>query len=600
MPKVAYTSQTRLSFDIDHLIDIGVTRAYVTPFITNNESLAEPEVILDNLETIARKAEQAATKGLEVYPFFVTINHPEGNYQIPSRYRKQQNLDGTERPAFICFRDEVRQEEMIRFATKVAELGFSRIAFDDDLRDAFCHCNEHLNGFDGFRGKSRQEISEILNGVLTHPEHEQLREQWYNYKYEGMKDYAARLEQAVHGVNPQCRIGICNSAKRCQDFSGRDPWQWASLFGTDEAPVFVRLCGECYDDDLLHLAQSAGWHGYFNSAYPEQIERILEVTSVPSIGYRSPGAVLLESHSLLAATAQNTIHWAWTEEFGPSGLDDAMGPAKASFAETCGQVPCAPSSALALYIGSRLGPYLPVDISTGYGSKHDAIAAYNTTSLAGIPIVPTATIPEDQPAIMCNAYISRNMIEQIDAYVSGGRVAVLDAIAAQCYTLYGGQASFSVNGPKSLHRYELSPAGNREDAIADCPYDSIYLINVNDTQDATAWTGYDTSGDVTGTTTAIIQHGRGKLVILGYDISLCGSTLLDPRWRQRMLEMLSLAGVEIPTYWSGPQAVAVMYYENKVALKNYNRNQVSGQLIAAGKSSGDITLDAGSITFFDL
>lgn len=589
-----------MSFDIDHLVDIGITRAYVTPFVTNNECLAESEVILGNLETIARKAELAAAKGLEVYPFFVTINHPEGNYKIPSRYRIQRNLDDTERPAFICFQDRVRQEEMIRYATKAAELGFGRIAFDDDLRDAFCYCDEHINGFDGFRGKSREEISQILNGVLSHPQHEQLREQWYSYKYEGMRHYAIRMEQAVHGVNPQCRIGICNSAKRCQDFSGRDPWQWASLFDSDQAPVFVRLCGECYDDDLLHLAQSAGWHGYFNSVYPERVERMLEVTSVPSISYRSPGAVLLESHSLLASTGQNTIHWAWTEEFGPSGLDEAMGPAKESFSDTCGQVPCAPSSALALYIDNRLGPYLPADISTGYGSRHDAIAAYNTTSLAGVPIVPTATIPEDQPAIMCCAYISRDMIEQIDAYVSGGGVAVLDAIAAQCYTLYGGQASFSVHGPESLHRYELSPDGKREDAIADCQHDSIYLINANDASGATTWTGYDTSGNETGTTTAIIQHGRGKLVVLGYDISLCGSTLLSPQWRQRLLEMLSLAGVEIPACWSGPPAVAVMYYENKVALINYNHNQVSGQLITQDKSSVDITLDAESINFFKI
>ena len=216
-----FTPQTRLSFDTDHLLRMGITRADVVPFSTNNECLAEPDTIVSNLQELARKAEIAAKKGLEVYPFFVTINHPEGNYEIPSRYRRQQNLDGSERSAFICFRDTVRQEEIIRYAGKAAELGFKRIAFDDDLRDAFCYCNEHLNGFEPFRGKTRDEIGRILNDVLTHPEYEELRIQWYRYKYEGMKEYAIRMEQAVHSVNPYCRIGLCNSAKRCQDFSGR-------------------------------------------------------------------------------------------------------------------------------------------------------------------------------------------------------------------------------------------------------------------------------------------------------------------------------------------------------------------------------------------
>jgi len=76
--KIVYTSQTRLSFDIDRLLEMGIDRAFVTPFATNNEILSEPEVILSNLEVLAGKAKAAAKKGLEVFPFFVTINHRSG------------------------------------------------------------------------------------------------------------------------------------------------------------------------------------------------------------------------------------------------------------------------------------------------------------------------------------------------------------------------------------------------------------------------------------------------------------------------------------------------------------------------------------------
>lgn len=318
--KITYTAQARLHFDIDRLIEMGISRAYVTPFTTNNELLAEPGIILSNLETLAKKAELAAKKGLEVYPFFITINHPEGNFRIPGRYRNQRNVDGSQRHGFICFRDEIRQEEMIRFVTRAAQLGFSRLAFDDDLRDAFCYCDQHISGFEGFKGKTRGQISEILNSVITRPEDEQVRRNWYEYKFEGMRRFAVRVEKAVHDINPKCRIGLCNSAKRCHDFSGRDPLEWIKLFSTADAPSFVRLCGECYDDNIMHLVQSSGWHDYFNRVYPENFERKIEITSVPAIAYRCPGTVIFETKAVMAAADTKVVHWAWTEEFEFTGL----------------------------------------------------------------------------------------------------------------------------------------------------------------------------------------------------------------------------------------------------------------------------------------
>jgi len=210
-----------MNFDVDELLSMGIKRAYVAPYTTNNENLRDPSITLRNLEWLREKSESCRERGLDVYPFFVTINHPEGNFQIPDRYRLQRNLDGSVRPEFICFRDKVRQAEMIQFSQKAAELGFARMMFDDDLRDAFCYCDEHLRDFSPFEGLSRSEIASILNGVLTDPRSESIRIAWYRYKREGMEEYAKRLERAVHAISPSCRIGICTSAKRCQDFSGR-------------------------------------------------------------------------------------------------------------------------------------------------------------------------------------------------------------------------------------------------------------------------------------------------------------------------------------------------------------------------------------------
>lgn len=585
---IVYTSQSRLSFNPDELLEMGITRAYVTPFDTNNECLLTPDKILANLDKLAQKAEIAGQRGLEVYPFFVTINHPDGNYQVPSRYRRQRNLDGSERSDFICFLDTVRQEEMIQYASKAAELGFGRVAYDDDFRDAFCFCDEHLKGFEPFTDKSRECLVEILNGVLTHPEHEELRQTWYEYKYEGLCQYAGRLKNTIHRINPACRIGLCNSAKRCHDFSGRDPWQWLQVFDTPLAPTFVRLCGECYDDDLMHLAQSTGWHAYFDRSIPSYIERKLEVTSVPDIGYRSPGAVTLEAQALVAATGVKTIHWAWTEDFGKTGLPAYLPSLKETLGLTAPQIK--PSSPLAIYIGHQLGAYTPTDICTTYGASHDPMKAYNIISMVGLPMIPVSDIPESQPAALCSSYLSRTMVVAIDRFVAAGGTAVLDAIAASSYRIYGGKMQYTLNGPVPLNRYEIAPDGQRDDTIADAPWDAIYLMGKN--LDLSGWQSFDTSEKPVGLSTAIMEQGKGKLVILGYDLSRCGSVLLRPQWRERMIRILAKCNVTFPVYWDGPVGVQCFQTDQEVTVINYNHNEVSGHLVRDDKTRVAIRLDS--------
>ena len=60
--RIIYTSQTRLKFNMGRLLDMGIGCAYVTPFSKNNEGLAEPEIILSNLEKLSHKAKAAAKK----------------------------------------------------------------------------------------------------------------------------------------------------------------------------------------------------------------------------------------------------------------------------------------------------------------------------------------------------------------------------------------------------------------------------------------------------------------------------------------------------------------------------------------------------------
>jgi hypothetical protein len=596
--EVVYTSQSRFNFDIDNLVSMGIKRAYVTPFAHNNQCLCEPDVIIRNLEKLAEMAKAAKAKGLDVYPFFVTINHPEGNYQIPKRYRMQQNLDGSFRTAFICFQDKVRQEEMIRYACKAAELGFERMSFDDDLRDAFCYCDEHLKNYEPFKNKSREQIAQILNDVFLHPEYEQIRLGWYEYKFDKMKEYAVRIEGEVHKINPSCRIGICNSAKRCHDFSGRDMAEWAELFSTEKSPTFIRLTGECYDDNIFHLAQATGWHIYTNQVFSEKIEKSLEVTCALSIDYRSPQTVIFESSILPACTKVNQVHWAWTEEYGHSRLNEFVGPAKKKINDILNETPSLPTSPLSLYVGQNLGAYTPTDISVNYGASHDPIIAYNTIALCGLPIVTAAEIKDKNDTVICSAYISRNMIEQIDKHLEQGGNAILDAVAARCYRTYGGQTKFEIEEPKNLHLYEQLNDGQKDETIADCPPATIYTIKCS--QDQIMWQSFDISENLIGTTAAMIKQGKGKLFILGYDISQIGVRLVRPAWQKRILNILSLLDANVPVYWDGPVAVQLFYYGKKVAVANYNHNKVNGSLVVSGAKSSPVDLEPRQIRFVDI
>lgn len=231
---------------------------------------------------------------------------------------------------------------------------------------------------------------------------------------------------------------------------------------------------------------------------------------------------------------------------------------------------------------------MPINVSGEYGASQDPLTAYNILSLIGLPVIAVPSINSRQPAIICSAFISRSMISGIDEYVSSGGVAVLDATAAKNYRQYGGLVKFEIEGPISLCRSEISPSGSTDSYIAHCPFDSVF--SVSSRQSWKSWNIKNTDGELTGTAISIIPHERGKLVILAYDLSRTRNTLVNPSWRNRVLEILNFCNIEFPVYWDGPVAVQCLNFDNKVLLINYNTNRVQGRLVA-GKKHYEITVD---------
>ena len=208
--------------------------------------------------------------------------------------------------------------------------------------------------------------------------------------------------------------------------------------------------------------------------FPQNWNACLEVTATLRIGYRSPGTVGFETKMLVANTGVTNVHWAWADEFQEMGLSQQVTHLKEDLGKLAKQVPAPARSPLALLVGEELGPYTPTNICVPYGATHDPMSAYTTVALLGLPITCCWQPQPTQPAVLCAAYISREMIRQIDDYVSTGGVAMLDAIAARCYQAYGGSANFAIEGPHSSHAYEIGPGGTRETMISRCP-SGLYL-----------------------------------------------------------------------------------------------------------------------------
>ena len=350
----------------------------------------------------------------------------------------------------------------------------------------------------------------------------------------------------------------------------------------------VNLAGEvpvsfCQSEAREHNAQHAG-----GAVMPAcQISHGVE--SDPNTGkgnLSEPRNLIITPTRMTEATSDrsdnSTIHWAWPEEFNRSGLCDMVADSKNYIMNLAETIKDKPQSPLCIYSDSNLGPYTPINISIPYGATHDPINAYNIISLLGLPAIIRPSIPKNQPVIICSSFLSREMIENIDNYISQGGFAILDAKAAQCYMVYGEKISFNIQGPATLNKYEILPNGNKCELIADCPQDSIYYVDaVNSMYNCKA---FDVADNYVGNTTIMLKSGQGRLAVFGYDLSRTAKSLLCKQWRGRLLDLFDLAGIQLPVFWNGQVAVQCFYNSNKVVLANYNLNDIEGELVKDGKS----------------
>ena len=264
----------------------------------------------------------------------------------------------------------------------IAEEGFEYVMIDDDFRDALCFCDRHLEAFKPFAKTTRKELTEIFNSKRPSPEEVELKRQWLDFRRQGLFEFGEKIEKTLHRINPSLRIGICISAKRLNDLSGRSLREWLELFDTPAAPVFVRLAGEHYDDRSLGISRSVGWHQYYRDLLPDDVEMMAEVTYVHSLCHKSSAGMRLETKIHLAGGL--SVLFAWTDDYRYNGGWNMLRHQKRPFERIKEKSKEFRNSVgLTVYAPQNCAEYVPLD----QVAAAEPIKAYQGLGLMGFPVI---------------------------------------------------------------------------------------------------------------------------------------------------------------------------------------------------------------------
>ena len=569
-----FSSQSRIHFEADKLRDIGVTQIFVTPFQVNVESFQNVKTFKENLSFLSAKADKIKRnwpKARVIINMF-TICHPEGNFRVPERFRPQLDIEGNIRPGFICFLDEQRQKELLEMYRIIAEEGFEYVMIDDDFRDAFCFCDRHLEMFKPFDKKTREELVKVFNDRRPSAKELKLKRQWLNFKRQGLFDFAGKIEKTLHNINPKMRIGICVSAKRCNDLSGRGIREWLSIFDTPQAPVFVRLAGEHYDDYSLGISQSVGWHQYYRDLLLPHIEMMAEVTYVYSLYFKGPASIRLEIKIHLASGLKKVL-LAWPGDYKYNNGWKMLSDENKSF-ERIKEISKEVNGGVGIniYAPENCAEFIPLNEIT----NTDPVKAYQTLAMLGFPVKMSDRIASGVTVL--TGYLPGRAGAEIEKYLAGGGILIVDGLAAHSFKRIMTEelVQYNISGQISGLRMEkVLCNGEIIDELANFPPDAVYRIETKDRNYGVEVISevYDVDGKRRGVGTLIYPAKKGWIVVLAYDLCRVNYRLASDNYRKYLTFLLNKLGYKAEVQLSGNlfiQPLLFEYPKKRLLLINYN------------------------------
>lgn len=426
-----FSAQTRLHFDPELHLSAGIKDFYVTPFTSICEGLMPVAHIKERLCDLKQKCEEVKKLYSDILcgAFMYVVNQAEGQCSIPKQYRKECDIDGNISEGYVCFLDEQRQQDLLEQYHTIAELGFDALLIDDDFRDALCYCDEHIKAFAEETGENltREKFKSIVSSESDADEVVDFRRRWLEFKRRKLEDFGRRLEKTVHDAAPGCRIGICISAKRLNDLSGRAILPWLEVFDTKQAPVFVRLCGEYYTTDTLEIIQSAAWHQYYRELVPDTVKKITEISYCHPVYPQFKGQVRQQIEMMMASGLTNQL-LAWPTDFTVNNLW-AMLESEAPRFEQLQAVSSdvRESAGIAVYCPENRGC---LNSLSGIENRdYDEVKAYAALARLGFPVRLVQHIDPENPVTLITSYVTEEDADAIVSSLTEGRTVIVDGYA---------------------------------------------------------------------------------------------------------------------------------------------------------------------------
>ena len=589
-----FSAQCRLHFDAAQLREVGVTRILASPFQVNSECFQSVEAFKENVRFVKEKVQGIHQQWpqAKVAIIMFTICHPEGNFCLPDRFRPQLDIEGRVRPGFICFRDEQRQSELLEMYRIIAEEGFEYVMIDDDFRDALCFCDRHLEAFKPFAKTTRKELTASFNNKRPSAAEVKLKRQWLDFRRQGLVEFAGKIEKALHSINPSLRIGICISAKRLNDLSGRSLREWLELFDTPAAPVFVRLAGEHYDDRSLGISRSVGWHQYYRELLPDDMEMMAEVTYVHSVCHKGPAGMRLETRIHLAGGL--SVLFAWTDDYRYNGGWNMLRHQKRPFEiikEKSKEF--RNSVGLTVYAPENCAEYVPFD----QVAAAEPIKAWQGLGLMGFPVKLGSRLDITHKVTLLTGCLPASLETDIEPYLRAGGILVIDALAARAVKemLPPEAVRYEIGDPISGLRLEkVIVDGTAIDELAGFPPASVYCMEIRKghEDEAEAITEiYDVDGERRGLGALTYPVGKGWIIVLAYDLCAVADRICSPAYRRLLSAILARVGYEPEVELSRDLFVQPLLFEyprNRLIAVNYNSYEA--QVTCRGKWLDDRSL----------
>lgn len=566
-------------------------------------------------EVFRELAPKYRAKGIE--PYF-WLGHSLGHggelsakSQVP--FQAMVGADGDEAPGCFCPLDEGVKQYLVDVVTALAKADIPLILLDDDFRvnyhmpgvDLGCFCPDHIARFNKENGThyTRQELAELVYAGGG------IRERFLKMAGDTLLELARAMEQAVHKVNPNTRLGLATAMIHYSS-EGYDIRQLAKTLAGPTRP-YLRVFGAPYHvknnpmqlgftvDTAKHLADHLCGH---------DIEIIGEGDTYPHTRFFT-NRTALQTHLLASRCSgvRNMLHYPFCFATSPDF--------ETIYVETAEKLqPCMTmldtlldenQKAVGIQPVLTFGNLNHIPISREMTRRErvwpDEPMALKMLSQFGIPTVP-ARQAEKQPVLLAGYNGFGYSDAQLNALLDRG--AILDATAAKWLLARG----FDI-GLESIDALDTVPTFEEFTGRFSCRYrgEQVWLLCPGDTPffrltpkaEAQA-AGYYVNGTDGSRSISCVacEIGSRKVFILGFDFfSVRGSfqAVSNVARAEQIRNVCRWLGVEVFAEAEECLYVNAYTYENTRTVCIVQTNTDRTETITLHLQD----VPAGEITFYD-